>query len=162
MRLGPLRRVAAPVMRWRTAKGFGVHSPFAFHFITRVLRERLPFYDFEQLPREARLLYRLTDYFCPVTACVVGGHAADCRRVMAMAHRSVRFVDAPSEAQMVVYTEDAGAAVCAGAEVTIVPAECGEALKRCVPAHTMTFSNGRVLIAVSRHGLPRQDFRLRF
>ena len=38
--------------RLRTAKGYGVHSPFAFYFITKILREKLPysaFFDVEKL-----------------------------------------------------------------------------------------------------------------
>lgn len=169
MRLLP-RRLTAPLRHWRTAKGFGVHSPFAYHFITRVLRERLPYYDFDRLAevegpiaaRYARLLYRLTDYFSPATATVSGIHAEPARRIMQMAAPAIEF------------TEGSGAdmAVCAGScgfTLSDVPVSVIFSTKRSEIARLtrlvtqgMTFSNGHVLIIVKRRGLPRQDFRLRF
>lgn len=35
-----LRKLLAYPARWRRSHGFGVHSPFAYHFITKVLREK--------------------------------------------------------------------------------------------------------------------------
>ncbi|MGL5788085.1 MAG: hypothetical protein ACRCX4_14910 [Bacteroidales bacterium] len=35
------------IKRWRNKRGFGVHSPFAFHLITEIIREKYPFYKFE-------------------------------------------------------------------------------------------------------------------
>lgn len=35
-------------------RGDGVHSPFAFHFITRVVRNRRPYYCFEELRGEVK------------------------------------------------------------------------------------------------------------
>lgn len=139
-----------------------MHSPFAFHFITRVLRERLPYYAFEQLTdRRARLLYRLTDYFVPATAYVEGSYADECRRIISMAHSAVKFTDDPHEARMAVYTS-ASAKVVPASEVTIFsPALKGSVFPTLPPA-TMTFANGSTVIAVTRRGLPRQDFRLRF
>lgn len=170
MRLLP-RRLTAPLRHWRTAKGFGVHSPFAYHFITRVLRERLPYYDFERLPevegaiatRYARLLYRLTDYFSPASANVVGVHAESARRIMQMAEPAVRFTDTATGADMI---------VCAGgcnltltdAPVAVIFSNKRSEITRLTNLVTggMTFSNGHILIIVRRPGLPRQDFRLRF
>lgn len=35
-----LDRLMSYPARWRRSRGFGVHSPFAYHFITKVLREK--------------------------------------------------------------------------------------------------------------------------
>jgi len=37
--------------RLRTAKGFGVHSPFAFNFITNVLFEKYSYYAYFDIPQ---------------------------------------------------------------------------------------------------------------
>lgn len=34
------RKILTYPARWRRSQGFGVHSPFAYHFITKVLREK--------------------------------------------------------------------------------------------------------------------------
>ena len=163
MSLGrPIKRLVAPMMRWRTAKGFGVHSPFAFHFITRVLRERLPYYDFEHLTdRRARLLYRLTDYFVPATVYVEGADAEEYRRIISMAKSDVEFTDDPHEACMAVYTSATGRVIPAS-EVTVFSPALADSVFPTLPSATMTFANGSTVIAVTRRGLPRQDFRLRF
>lgn len=84
--------------RLRTSRGFGVHSPFAFDFITKVLRDRDSFYyaypeidslcgknrrdikidnllfhqtDFEQ--QEARMLFRILVKFQPEQIIEMGG-----------------------------------------------------------------------------------------
>ena len=61
--------------RFRHRKGYGVHSPFAFSFITRVVYEKGPYYKydlFKQLPSSrlestkiAKLLFRLVNYQQP-------------------------------------------------------------------------------------------------
>lgn len=35
------------IKRWRNKRGFGVHSPFAFHLITEIIRDKYPYYKFE-------------------------------------------------------------------------------------------------------------------
>ncbi|MDE7397617.1 MAG: hypothetical protein K2M98_07820, partial [Muribaculum sp.] len=35
----------------RGSRGFGIHSPFAFEFVLNVLRDRHPFYAYEELKR---------------------------------------------------------------------------------------------------------------
>ena len=43
--MGRLRRYRTAFKRYRHGKGFGIHSPFAFSFVLKVLRERLPYYS---------------------------------------------------------------------------------------------------------------------
>ena len=72
--------------RFRNRCGYGIHSPFAFHLITDVINEKLPYYDYSDLhnlerrlcredgrkllPKNEsiklrRLLYRLVNYVHP-------------------------------------------------------------------------------------------------
>jgi hypothetical protein len=72
--------------RVRTAKGFGVHSPFAFNFITNVLFEKLPYYAYFDIPRYLsekhidapissihQLSFRLVNFFRPKNVLIFGG-----------------------------------------------------------------------------------------
>lgn len=49
-----MQKVTNPLVwlaRFRHRKGYGVHSPFAFRFITDVIYERHPFYAYKELDR---------------------------------------------------------------------------------------------------------------
>ncbi len=39
----------------RGSRGFGIHSPFAFEFVLNVLRDRHPFYAYEELERRHKV-----------------------------------------------------------------------------------------------------------
>ena len=71
--------------RIRTAKGFGVHSPFAFNFITNVLFEKRSYYAYFDIPRYLsekhidtpissvhQLSFRLVNFFRPKNVLIVG------------------------------------------------------------------------------------------
>ena len=73
--------------RFRKRRGYGVHSPFAFSFITTVINERQPFYAYLELGRLhpwwvraarlypvqcRRLLFRLANYEEPKTVRLIG------------------------------------------------------------------------------------------
>ncbi len=87
-----LKRYCSALHRYKRSKGFGIHSPFAFNFILRVLREQCPYYAYETIhshrhharklaptrrPRiisykNAKLLFRITCYFSPDTILQIG------------------------------------------------------------------------------------------
>lgn len=93
-----LKRIASRPQRWRHSHGFGVHSPFAFHFITRVLREKdAVYYAYPEIAascrryrhsvlnkiyaaknhpvHQAQMIFRVLCYFNPQTIIEVGmGH----------------------------------------------------------------------------------------
>lgn len=166
------RRITSRVQCWRTAHGFGVHSPFAYHFITRVLREDLPYYDFDKIKamevpivkRHARLLYRLTDFFRPQTVWVGGGFAKVAGMIIGMANSSVRFVDNPAEADMAVYVISNDMNIIPGKVATVALGANPEQWEKFTEKLLcgMTFANGKAGVAVIRHGLPRQDYKLNF
>ena len=57
--MNKLRRYYTALRRYSRSKGFGIHSPFAFDFVLRVLRERCRYYaytDIENQRRQALLL----------------------------------------------------------------------------------------------------------
>ena len=90
MKTNWLKRTLKAPARYRTSKGFGVHSPFAFKFITRVLRETLPFYAYSNQKiryrdaernsvkhpfltlKRIRLLFRTVNFFCPNSVVQIG------------------------------------------------------------------------------------------
>lgn len=81
------KRYLTALRRYNRSRGFGIHSPFAFYFVRRVLRERCHYYAYEQLTKcrhtahrlianrkatkaiisqsNARMLFRITCYFVP-------------------------------------------------------------------------------------------------
>lgn len=71
-----MQNILKAIGRRRTALGFGVHSPFAFRFITEVLcpPRRYGYYAYERTGTDAvaRLAVRLMAYFNPASiACSV-------------------------------------------------------------------------------------------
>lgn len=45
------RRIRTALPRIKRSHGFGIHSPFAFSFVTKVLMERTPFYAYSDIAR---------------------------------------------------------------------------------------------------------------
>ena len=78
--------------RFRHRRGYGVHSPFAFHLITGVIYETAPYYEYAALREEEkrleaprrrseplrvkRLLFRLVNYARPETVVDAGRPSA--------------------------------------------------------------------------------------
>lgn len=152
----PLRRLK----RYRVGRGFSVHSPFAFYFITRVLREPLPFYCFksEITGRDERCLFRVVNYFRPATVALIGSDAdtSRARSVILKACPAATFTAVPSPAADFTYATP-GAPLPADFKVLYAAGPVA-----APPRPAMTFTNGRTLIAVRRPSLPSQAFTLSF
>ncbi len=77
--LGTPRRVAR-------RKGFGIHSPFAFDFVRRVIAQPCQYYCYPHLnaeaqkhhvaPRHMRLLFRIALHFRPASFAIIGTQSA--------------------------------------------------------------------------------------
>ena len=86
--MGKVGRYCTALTRYRKSKGFGIHSPFAFHFVLNVLREKAAYYAYADIaerrdearrmkrllkvgkPRmisgkSARMMFRIANYFNP-------------------------------------------------------------------------------------------------
>lgn len=141
------------VQRARVGRGFSVHSPFAYRFITRVLRERCHYYCFrdELTDADERRLFRVANFLQPRTVAFVD----DCpraRRAVALACPAAVEVADPALADLT-YSLDS------------VPASFRALYVRASrerPADAMIFTNGRTLIALRRPTLPPQRFTLNF
>lgn len=77
------------INRKRHNRGFGIQSPSAFFFITQVLKEKLPYYAYEQLDdiaeecgrsskQNCRQLFRIANYFAPASAIAIASATAAC------------------------------------------------------------------------------------
>lgn len=90
-----LKRYASALGRLRKSKGFGIHSPFAFRFVLRVLKERLPYYGYDTIDsayadaralialqgikrpgiisrKYAKMIFRVVNHFNPADILQIG------------------------------------------------------------------------------------------
>ena len=88
--------------RFRYRCGYGVHSPSDFFLITSVVYEDLPYYAYERLKMSSpskslphyrekvnKLLFRLVNYFRPMSLIEVGEGNGDAFRYMNNARTSM-------------------------------------------------------------------------
>lgn len=89
-----LKRYLTAIKRYTRSKGHGIHSPFAFRFVLDVLRERHPYYVYDDIAewrklainntkefwhhpkiislRTAKLIFRITNFFNPKAILQIG------------------------------------------------------------------------------------------
>ena len=113
-----LKRIWIGLKRFRYRKGYGVHSPFAFDFITGVIYEHGMYYAYDQLKTEhpwkqcagmlhkheqkcARLLFRLVNYVHPDVVVVQGDLPSWQRNYIKAASRNAFHQFWPFECQCV-------------------------------------------------------------
>ncbi|MCM1355828.1 MAG: hypothetical protein NC212_05425 [Staphylococcus sp.] len=173
---------------WRS-RGFGVHSPFAFRFITSVLRQKGEYYAYADMRRFApsasrfrrlSLLFRLVCEFRPAIIAVSNPsiHLPECR-TMNLASSAARLVDMTSTeasaANMLLIdgsrlTQETTEAVnhTLGNQGVVIAVNCNRMNRwtlrsMLTTSGVMTFSNhSGTIILVSRWDLPRQDFEINF
>lgn len=169
--------------RWRHGRGFGIHSPFAFRFITATLREQLPYYAYDRLDalcgsidttfdsRRIRLLFRILVHFNPSNVSIIGSPNAAIERIAVKAFDPSTIITGIGS-PFVIVNDDSGRMAAwpdaTGRLVAIFPDQRvgGKATCKAVwdsVKHGMRFDNHReftVIIADPR--LPRQQFEVRF
>jgi hypothetical protein len=87
------------INRLRHNRGFGVQSPSAFYFVTQVLKEKLPYYAYNEVDAAAkkhgtkkkkyyRRLFRVANYLKPQSIIIVGKESHAARTALAAARQS--------------------------------------------------------------------------
>lgn len=183
MRIALIGRFASAYKRWRHGRGFGVHSPFAYDFITRTLRERLPYYAYSRLDamcasqhldaserHRLRLIFRIAVRFNPATAAIVGERNAILQKMALKAVRKdIGLRSSLSEAALIIINDDVetfpflrDGTVCIFPDTAHGGAGTCEAVWSATD-HGMRFDNSRgFTVIVISPKLPRQQFDVLF
>lgn len=114
-----LKRYITALQRFHRSRGFGIHSPFAFKFVLNVLRERLPYYAYEDIKKlrtlaishtngvwrrkrvislkSAKMLFRVTNYFNPSQILQIGtSYGVSSASMLAVSSKSELFLCKPN------------------------------------------------------------------
>lgn len=171
-------RLPSPISsyrRWRHSRGFGIHSPFAYTFITDVLAQPLPYYGYADISADprVRLLFRIAARFQPRHVLILSSKPqlldAAVRRAFSKADTAT--AADPSRQPDLVVADDMDVStdvylpfIASGAKAVILNASAGT--RRCLREGLlkgMLFDNSRgTLVAVPSNSLPRQNFDVRF
>lgn len=144
--------------RWHS-RGHGIHSPFAYRFVTHVLRapsKRYAYYAYSELPDSGydtwpRLLFRLMCEFRPERVLVSPQLSEAERMAIAMADSRPPIVEMDGQEPLLIFETPQGpVSLFSGPDKTERPHD------------GMTFSNGCECIAVQYPHLPRQHFEINF
>lgn len=153
----------------RHSRGFGIHSPFAYRFITEVIHQPYAYYAYARIAGSTeRLLFRVLVDLAPRRIAVYGpsewGAAAKAARPhAAVTPRRPDFVAADFGALSADERKAVIEALRQGASffgVGLSPNE--EAKIKASMPQGMTFANARGTLIAAVRKLPRQDFELLF
>lgn len=171
----PLRFIS----RWWRSRGNGVHSPFAFRFISNVLRQtKTPYYAYDEIERMGgdvrwhKLLFRLVCEFEPDCIVFPSDATEDDRAAVRLADSRAIILPSPKSSAgrrgiTLINNSNSTPAGNSRTKVTVIRdirSGGGKGWRRVKSGMQsgMTFTNGRTGIAVEREGLPRQDFEICF
>lgn len=154
------------IKRWWRSRGHGVHSPFAFRFIRNVLCDNGDYYSYSLIDglhddsAWLKLLFRLVCEFEPAVV-EASGLSANERAVISLADSRVSVDESgQSVPGCLTLVGHDGMRVTVVRDIHAGAGTWSNVVDSMVSG--MTFSNGRVGVAVPRADLPRQDFDVRF
>lgn len=176
-----------PVKRAWRSRGFGIHSPFAFRFITSVLRGCGAYYSYPAIRqlsvnsrdfRDLAIIFRIICDVCPPLILLAAADTesiratiayADSRIPVRMACEDIADSSIADKSLLYIYGDNTSAMTAAAKvfdrEGIVVARDTTRAYTEAIISilrHGMTFTNGQMTIMVSRHDLPRQDFEISF
>lgn len=157
--------------RVRHGRGFGIHSPFAYRFITEVLNlpSEYGYYQYLYIKEGTpRTIFRIAVRFQPAKVCVVG-EQPDVRKAITCAVPKAAYSDM-AEAEMIVFDASKQRklpveAIPTGTITVILNYKKWKNRLRYLEALPagMTFSNASSMcVVVPLAHLPRQDFDVKF
>lgn len=184
---GALTRFAEFLSRRRHKRGFGIHSPFGFYFITAILAEGgYAYYCYPELnrigrqqgtsPRRLRMLMRVANFLAPRVIAAPGASIAEqtalcasdsARRLDGLAGYAARCADAAITPFVFVgdpamVADPRAVSDCLVSCGTVIVARtdtpAGRSLADRIEPLGMTFAGRNMSIVVARRGLPHQKF----
>jgi hypothetical protein len=158
---------------WRHSHGFGIHSPFAYRFVTEVLAQPLPYYGYTDISadRRIRLIFRVIAYFSPGHVLILSSQPRLLKMAVHRAYSQAIITESAASKPDFVIADamDAPAAgmkrfASEGTNMIVLNATCETRPELAEAMHQgMIFDNGRgTLVVIPAPGLPRQDFRVKF
>lgn len=157
-----LSRFGMYLRRRRHTGGFGVHSPFAFRFITEVLNQRHQYYSYEYLSPAGhmRTVFRICLALKPATVAIFEG-LEGYRAAVEAACPSAKIVSADKADLIVARHSDSRLCeyACNGRHLIAIgkPGLAWRNACKSLP-YGMTFTSPSIAVAVALKHLPRQDF----
>ncbi|MDE6582838.1 MAG: hypothetical protein K2K47_09975 [Duncaniella sp.] len=176
--MNPLRLIRDAVIRYRRTRGFGVHSPFAYGFITQVLGCRYPFYCWDELEaevrhvgemrwRDARALFRTLNQMSPSVVYVAADVPAVVTRVIEKWSGSCKITADSVQASFLIAGDEApvdiDSVIKSGKTVFFTTVKnpgwtsLNDAMKR-----GQSFTNSVTGIAICNEKLPRHYFEISY
>lgn len=143
---------------WRS-RGFGIHSPFAFRFVTAVLRERSEYYGYQELRksgpgkdgfRRASLLFRLVCEFIPDVVILDAELESSMQSAVRIADSRTRVL-APSAVDVALPLPERTMLVCSSSFISRI---CDGASRESAMLATVVENGGTVVV----FGLDRRLF----
>lgn len=162
------RILSLPLRAWRS-RGFGVHSPYAYRFITGVLRCDCSYYDYDAIGPDAaaRRLYRVLLELAP--AAVVRSGPLDAPLTAACTLAAVAVAPSPRCPRSVIVSPGSIVGItylrrilASGGSVIFTDlrdTRSSEIFAEISPC-AMTFAGLRLAVLTGAPGLPRQLFPL--
>lgn len=154
--------------RWRHGHGFGIHSPFAYRFVTEVLRQEYGYYAYLRLPGNERFrtIFRVVLALRPANVALV--RCDEYRRAVREAVPHARICK-PSDADMIIVDgaaePDFDLGLYPGAHAIVLNYKHMPSWQQYKDnlAAGMTFANGgSMAVSAALQHLPRQDFDVKF
>ena len=176
--MNPLKLIGDAVIRYRRTRGFGVHSPFAYGFITQVLGSRYPFYCWDKLEaevrhdskmrwRDARALFRTLNQFAPGKVYSAPDDRHGAMRIVRAWSNSCEISADPVECPFLIVGDDEpedATAIIAGEKTVFFTSVRNPLWTRLVAdmERGQSFTNSVTGIAVCNPKLPRHHFKISY